>query len=103
MTKEEREVILADKRAKASMATEILYIVTKLTPVTYGKEYPKKIESKVINVTRKQLYDEMLEFDVDGWVTLGYIYNSTEKRKALEYIDEYKKKLRKSPAVKRVL
>ena len=103
MTKEERELKQVDRRVKLESATEVLYVVTRFTNARKDSEYPRAVESKVINITKRQLYEDMLNFDLEGWVLLGYIYTPNEKRMALKFVDEFKEKLRKSPAVKRVL
>lgn len=103
MTREEREMSLVDKRVKREMATEVLYVLPRLTPARYGEEYPKKIEVKVLNISKKQTLEDMVHFNDEGWNEIGYVYNARERNHAFVLVNKYKAQLRKSPSVKRVI
>ena len=103
MTKEERELKQIDKRAKKDLATEILLVIPRLIPARYGEEYPKKIEVKVLNVNRRQTFNDMVHFNEEGWNEIGYVYSAKDRNRAFTLINKYKAKLRNSPAVKRVI
>ena len=72
MTREEREMSLADKRVKREMATEVLYVLPRLTPARYGEEYPKKIEVKVLNISKKQTLEDMVHFNDEGGIFVHF-------------------------------
>lgn len=103
MTKEEREMMQVDKRIKKETASEILCVIPRLVQARYGEEYPKKVEVKILCINRRQTFNDMVHFNDEGWNEIGYVYNARDRDRAFTIINEYKAKLRQSPAVKKVI